>query len=368
MRTHLTAISCARPLDQRGLSLVELMISMTIGLLLLLGISQLIVQQNSTRNELEKSSRQIENGRYATQLLQDDIQLAGYYATFNPPGNTTYTTPAPCGSGMLLSQDWVPGLLSQVPVPIYGYPGANVAPLTCLDHYQPNTAVLVIRHMGTTTAAQGSAQDSQLMPGLADGTSTYFQVSHCATELTTPFVAAINTSAFNLHDKDCKTTANISKYYVRIYYISSCDVCGSDTIPTLKMVENNGNPVPVVEGIENMQFDYGLDNLPAAPAAPDGYPDTWKTTDNMAATDWVNAMAVRINLLARNNESTAGYTDAKTYCLTGAPPLTNGIPNACLPGSPASNQYVPPPNNSYKRHLYSELVRAINPIGRRANP
>jgi type IV pilus assembly protein PilW len=51
-------------------------------------------------------------------------------------------------------------------------------------------------------------------------------------------------------------------------------------------------------------------------------------------------------LLARNNDITAGYQDTKTYNLGGA-------------GT------VGPLNDSYKRHAYNELVRVINPSGRR---
>ncbi len=352
MRLHAT--SCSLRLSQRGFSLVELMISMVIGLLLLLGISQLIVQQNNTRNELEKESRQIDNGRYATQVLQEDIQLAGYYGTYYPPGNTVYTTPAPCGPGVAVNQGWTSAAAPQVPVAILGYPGSTAAPLPCLDHYQPNTAVLVVHHVGTTTSAKGLAQDVQLLPTQADGISTYLQVSHCPNEMiTTPFV--IGTTGFNLHEKDCQTPAGIRKYYVRVYYISSCDQCGSDTTPTLKVVENNSTPVALVEGIENMQFDYGLDDDPIGTG--DGYPDNW--TINPPLTEWVNVMVVRINLLARNNDQSSGYKDTKTYCLT-------GLPNIC--GGVQSNWFILPQNDAYKRHLYSEVVRAINPIGRRANP
>ena len=56
---------------QHGLSLVELMVSIVIGLLLLAGISSLIAAQSGARGELEKSARQIENGRYALTLLQE---------------------------------------------------------------------------------------------------------------------------------------------------------------------------------------------------------------------------------------------------------------------------------------------------------
>ena len=74
--------SCSQRYRQLGLTLLELMISLTIGLFLVAGISTLIARQSSTRAELDKSARQIENGRYAMTLLQDDIQHAGGFITF----------------------------------------------------------------------------------------------------------------------------------------------------------------------------------------------------------------------------------------------------------------------------------------------
>ena len=48
----------------------------------------------------------------------------------------------------------------------------------------------------------------------------------------------------------------------RIYFISDCNECGKDTIPTLKVAEFiNGSMVisPLVDGIDDLQFDYGID-------------------------------------------------------------------------------------------------------------
>src|SRR5450759_3134856 len=83
---------------QRGMTLVEWMVSITIGLILLAGLTALIAQQSSTQAELEKSSRQIENGRYAMQLLQDDIQLAGYYGEYSAAATLALpaSLPNPC--------------------------------------------------------------------------------------------------------------------------------------------------------------------------------------------------------------------------------------------------------------------------------
>jgi len=63
---------------KRGFSLVELMVALTIASLLLLGLATLFVNNSKARSELDKSSRQIENGRYAMQVLFDELRHAGY--------------------------------------------------------------------------------------------------------------------------------------------------------------------------------------------------------------------------------------------------------------------------------------------------
>ncbi len=326
---------------QKGLSLVELMISLTIGLILLVGLTTLIVQQSSARDELEKSSRQIENGRYALQILRDDVEHAGYYGTYTPASGVVYTTPPdPCLTALgSANSGWDTSPVS-VPAPIYGYSGAAANPMaatTCgLSFYKPNTAILVVRRTVTGTVATAVAG------------ATYLQVSECNTD---PSAFVYGTGGFARRLKDCVSPAPLNPYIVDIYYISTCDVCGSDTIPTLKMVQSGPTaapaaPIPLVEGIEDMQFDYGIDNTGI------GAPDTFSATPALG--DWPNVMSVRVNVLARNIECTTGYTDTKTYTLGSSAPAS-APPSTCT-------------NGGYRRHVYSELVRAINPSGWREKP
>jgi type IV pilus assembly protein PilW len=314
------------PSRQRGLTLVELMIAITVGLLLLTGLSLLIVQQSSSRSELEKSGRQIENGRYALESLRNDIEHAGFYSDYSPPSGSSYLRPDPCDFtdhtadlGTTGNLGWINSSFTAptVPVPIYGYPNAADPMPTCLTNYKTGTAVLVIRRTDTTTAG-----------------TTNLQVSQCTTD-TVPFV--LGTGGFTLHKRDCSNLAVQRAYLVRIYYISTCDECGSDTIPTLKVVENGGAPKPLAEGIENMQFEYGLDTN------GDGSPDSYTATP--LTVNWPDVMAVRASLLARNIEPTVGYQDSKKYYL--------------------GTVEVPAALDQYKRHVYSEVVWAINPSGRR---
>ncbi|WP_212784826.1 PilW family protein [Ferrigenium kumadai] len=316
------------PAPQSGFSLVELMVALTIGLILLAGITTLIVRQSSSRTELEKTSRQIENGRYAMEILRNDIKLAGYYGEYSPPLTTSYAVPAdPCDI-TAANQGWDSGTQG-VPVPVYGYTGAATTP-SCVTNRLAGTSILVVRRTATPAIAAG---------GAVAGT-TYLQVSRCNTD-TSAF--AFGTSGFNLKQKDCATLAPLHKYIVRLYYISSCSVCtgSADTVPTLKMVEfidGAQTTIPLVEGIEDMQFDYGV-----AASSTSGSPATYTTTPTVD--DWGNVMAIRVNLLVRNNDPTAGYTDTKTYALGGAGTVT--------PGGP------------YMRHVYSQVVRLVNPSGRR---
>lgn len=331
--------------SQSGLSLIELMISLTIGLVLLVGITTLIVQQSNSRNELDKSSRQIENGRYAMQILHDDIDHAGFYSTYSPPSGTIYTTPNPCltvdntaNLATTGNQGWINNSITAptVPVGIYGYSGASTdpTPTTCLQDYKPNTAVLVIRRTATPSINVASAVAA----------TNYLQVSQCQSG-TVPFV--LGTGGYTLKQKDCTTVNSLRAYIVRIYYISTCSVCGTDTIPTLKVVEfMNGTQttIPLVEGIENMQFDYGVDTT------NDGSPDDYYQASGITAANWPNVMTIKVNLLARNNECTAGYTDSNTYTL--------GLAGTATALATCTN-------GGFKRHVYSELVRATNLSGRR---
>lgn len=348
----------ALPYRQTGLSLVELMIAMTIGLFLLAGLASLIAWQSSTRNELEKSSRQIENGRYAIQLLADDLEHAGFFGPYAPPRTTIYTLPTdPCDT-TVASLGWTAAFTSpSVPAPVSGYTGVATDPIpfgaasspattcsTLVENRKSGTPTLIVRRTATETVAAASA---------VSGT-TYLQVSRCNSDLQ-PFV--LNTTGFTLLEKDCVTVAPLRKYIIRTYYISNCNVCSgtnADTIPTLKMVEFIDGALTnhaLVEGIENIRFDFGVDTQNV------GSPSTYSANPaaltydraaiNLPATgsNWGDAMTVRVSLLARNIETTVGYVDGKTYTL--------------------GSSTIAAANDNYKRHVYARLVRLVNPSARR---
>jgi type IV pilus assembly protein PilW len=176
----------------------------------------------------------------------------------------------------------------------------------------------------------------------------YIQASLCNFD-TAPYIVDTVPANFTLRIKGCTTSstapyADLRNILVHVYFVSPDNNVG-DGIPTLKRRELDPTThlfvtTPLVEGIEYMQLEYGLD------ANSDGTADSY--SESPAATDWPNAVAVKVNILARNTEPTAGHTDTKTYSLG-------------LAGTVS-------PNDTYKRHSYNQFVRLTNPAGRREIP
>ena len=64
---------------QRGFSLIELMVAITISLLIFAAVLRLFLDIGRTNDELAKTNEQIENGRFTVQLLQLDLMHAGFW-------------------------------------------------------------------------------------------------------------------------------------------------------------------------------------------------------------------------------------------------------------------------------------------------
>jgi type IV pilus assembly protein PilW len=348
--------------QQFGYTIIELMIAITISLIILASLVAIFANNSRTRVEIERANQQTENGRYALQIIVDDLHNAGYLAEFNPacvngtcPLPTPATKPDPCDTS-------VAGLQGALPLAVQGYDNGAPPPSptwSCTSvsaDLRPGTDILVVRH--ASTCAVGSAGCDPNVVGDA-----YFQASDCnnITELGsgnifTYFVLDTNPGSFTLHQKDCVTLANQYQYRINIYFVANNDNAG-DGIPTLKRAElgDSGNSfsiVALVEGIENLQIEYGLDTTTTgSPALYNANPDTLAACAASPTTCWRNTVAAKINILARNTSTTQGYVDNKQYTLG---LLADGV----------TANTVGPFNDAYKRHAYESVVTLNNPAGR----
>ena len=75
---------------QRGLTLIELMIAMTLGMILALAIGQVFMSSRHTNTSTEANARMQENARFAFLLLERELRMAGFVRT----GATNNFTPA----------------------------------------------------------------------------------------------------------------------------------------------------------------------------------------------------------------------------------------------------------------------------------
>lgn len=349
---------------QSGLSIIEMMVSITIGLIILAGLASILVNNSRARTEIERSNRQIENGRYALQLLSDDLRLAGYDAEFDVSAMTVPATlPDPCSTS-------VADLQAALPVYVQGIDNVTAATVpSCLSDVKLGTDILVIRRTSTCTAGVGTC-DAVVTNG-----TPYFQASSCGqAELSTPilnnpgdfaghyYALSTDVTTLTLHKHDCTTTADIHRYFTHIYFIANNNKPGDGT-PTLKLAELGGSStnvtafsiVPLVDGIEDLQFQYGVD-LPTVDGIPD-YQTSVPAGANAALgvlakdSNWASVVSGSINLLARNTEATVGYSSAKTYQLgynAAGAPIIDG-----------------PFADNYKRHAYQTAVRINNAAGRK---
>lgn len=344
-----------------GLTLIEFMISIVLGMVVVAAMATLIANQSGTRADVDRVGRLIENGRYAMQTMVDDLQMAGYWGESNgaPTTATTGTfaaLPDPCS--IVLTP--TPAIQEATYFHIQGYDDKVMTSslLSCVSNWKSGTDVLVVRradpdysailNAGAVDLTKLTAGQVYLQTGLTSSSGTVFSYGVHAASST----ASTNTTNFPLVKKD-GTLAPPRKLLVHIYYVSTCDVCTGtvDTIPTLKRVELGAasgsvavSTVTIAEGVENLQFEYGLDTVDGvgSPAGTDG------DSSAFGLTDWTNAMSVKIYLMARSNDASPGYTDTKSYAINAA--------------SAAS---APTGYSGYQRHLFVQSVRLANPSMRR---
>jgi type IV pilus assembly protein PilW len=350
---------------QRGLTLIEFMVSVVLGMIIVAALATLVADQSVNRAEVDRQGRLIENGRYAIRAIADDLQMAGYWGELTSVPAAPAAWADPCGANPSVPTKAEMQALMGLPVTGFEVPGASAragyndttpmpATLACLSNVKAGTDVVVIRRVDPDSSAYETAGVTDT--GKLTGTGLFVQTGLSTT--TGLFDYRIDTGAnaatsFVLKKKDKTTMATVRKFATRIYYVTTCSVCSggsADTIPSLKMKELQdglawSDAVTVAEGVENLQIEYGLDTT-TVDGAPDG---TDVEAGSIALANWAAVVSAKLYVVARSLETTPGFTDAKSYPL--------GLAGTMVPVDA---------ERSYKRHVFVQSVRLINPSVRRA--
>ena len=388
-----------RRLTQKGFTLIELMVALAMGLLIVLALTTMLINVSRNNNEMSKTNRVIENGRFALQLLESDISHAGYWGGYVPefdnltvssaPTDVPTGVPDPCLAYASWNAAHKTNLLG---VSVQGYEIPLTVPSPALSvcasivtRPQAQTDVLVVRHAETCLPGVGNC-------AAVDNTDLHFQMNRCGTiaSPTPPYVLTNDATALILQKRNC-TVANPNEYrrfMSSLYYVRNYSFTVGDGIPTL--VRSQFGPVSgvlqhksadaMIEGVEGFRVEYGIDNLSDSGAAinltaaitwasstsptnrGDGIPDgsyVRCTTDTpCTVAQLMNAVAVKIYVLVRSENNTSGYTDSKVYCLSGS-----GCPVGETP-----SRTLGPFGDGYKRHLFAQTMRLNNVSARRETP
>ena len=307
-----------RRLEARGVTLVELMIAMAIGLVIVAGMSAVFVNSSTARTEIELSADVIESGQYGLVALSSELAQTGFYGTLVTPAGSTVDL---CSTDPAV---WAASLA----VHTVGLNNADSDP-ACLVR-KPGTDAIFVQRASTCTTTEAGV-------GCAEETGNgYLQVSECGMEYSAvPYVVARGLDpALALQTKACDgTRAPKRKLVRRIYYVSPADVLSSVDITPSGMLP----PVSLVENIEQLQIEYAID------IDGDGTPDAFSATP----ADWSQVIGARFWLLARSSSTSR-----------------NG--NAALTFEMSDTRFaVAAATVNFKRRVYSTYVSFLTPKSRR---
>ena len=293
---------------ERGMSLAELMIAMTLGLLLTAGIATLFTQTRESFNQDEQVANMQANLRFAIEVVVQEATMAGFWGGVLEPvsitNDSTLDVGTDCGAG---TDAWAFDPMTPITSVDNASAAAAHAAFDCITEaeFSPTTDVLGIKRV------RGLAIEDDPNQCVHDFN---------ATALTTGTVYLADNGIIGLlfeHPKSATYTVDgcveNREYAPSVLYIRDHSITEGDGIPTLcrKYLEMAATPTMstecLVEGIEQLQIEFGLDNN------ADGLPERYVSAPTAAQLDVVTA--IRVHLLARSLRPQPGYDNPKTYVL-----------------------------------------------------
>ena len=312
-------MSPLRRARQSGMSLVELMVGMAIGLIGITIITHLyLVNEKYKRSTTGSGTAQV-NGAIALYTLERDIRMAGFGLNHsgalgcscdkvaNPNCssvqywyNGTYSSPPGPAGGALPPLDFVPVKIIETPnlpdsiTMLYGNDPERMLPGKLTESmpqpssefkvdgtagYTVNDMVLVTNGascmMSQVTQVQDAAAHLQHNPG-----SSLWNPAGGGSALPA-FPAGAN--LFNLGNPTWRT------YSIGSNKLQFMEVMTATGGPTAA-----GGAIPIIDDIVDLQAQYGKDT------DDNGIVETWNTVQPTSGAQWQQVLAVRVTVLARS--------------------------------------------------------------------
>lgn len=309
-----------------GFSLVELMVAITLSLLLLGGVVAIFGSSRTSYESTDQLSRVQENGRLALQQMSRHIRSAGFTGcsrqpnfiatSLNSPGDLQWNfLEGPVRGFDAGASGWTPALSS--------VPGATDS----TDGAIEGSDILVVRGprldaipmtVITTMASPEDALEVEAATGLdADGDVvmayscegvTFFHAVPAGNNLVHDAGTGVPGNQFATTSYPLRRDSEVVPVETVVYYVAP----SAGTVPadTNSLWRRRGilDPEELVQGVEQMQLEYGIDTN--SDRVVDSY---GKAT---ATTNWQRVISVRVALLVRSLEEYGTDTDQRSYRLT----------------------------------------------------
>jgi type IV pilus assembly protein PilW len=315
---------------QQGLSLIELMIVMVIGLFLSLGLVNVFVASNLTYITDEESARMQENARYALRIIGRELSMSNFMAgLIGRDTLTAFPLTVDCATG-----NWATTLdnggLEVVNNWQSGSPVTSVNnTLTCIDHLVVGSDIVAIKR----TADEPTVENGVLNVDSVDKDQLYLRIQDY-TEPAFEFLA--DGDSFD----QLGPGFDYWKYFVKVFFVRNYSNTNADNIPSLCLATLSGTNMEtncLAEGIQAFQVEFGVDSNGDA------------TVDYFVAapsfTEAIQIVAIKIYVLTRSISALPNYTDDKIYTL-GLTPVNGGVAF----------------NDNYQRRIFSSTVNVRNPV------
>lgn len=314
---------------QQGLSLIELMVAMLLGLILMGSVVAVVLNSKSSFVGQRELAMVQENGRYAMEMLTKEIRMAGYqdcarqsfsklgnsintsYWYVGPVGLKGYEGPADSTLPLPASAGWTPTVGDSLVVKhgetssysLISNSGSTITVNKVTDIQQGEPVLMVnadcteVALFQKTNAAGSSTIDHQtgtVSPGNITS-NVYVALSKPSFDYTNYTTNSISTSSFSPGSTIMRYSA--SAFYVRNSTVNStpslfrkrlitATVSGTGT---LKAVDEE-----LAQGVEDLQFLYGVDT------DTDGIANRYLVANDALLTDWKKVVSVQITLSLRS--------------------------------------------------------------------
>jgi type IV pilus assembly protein PilW len=324
---------------QRGFSLLELLIAMTLGLMVTGAIGYIFIGSNQTFRTQDGLARMQENARYTFDIVSQDVRMAGFNGCGASVNATVLAAPSWFGdlNNALLGYEATSAGATAVGLPAGIAANAinGTDALTIVRADESTQWILAGNPAGTvlaTTANHGLvAGDIGKILVACDASGGNANATVFAIAAPTPAGTAINTNAAIGNTYPLNT--RLLPIHAATYYLRN-NVAGQPSLYRETLTAAGGTQAEeLAPGVEDMQITYGVDTDDPAVTANATGPNEYQTADEItnntgttliagaatAALRWQRVRSVHISLLMRTEENNV-IPQAQTYAYNGATP------------------------------------------------